>query len=848
MMALRHPRAFATFLAIIALLATTGLALGAAGGKSAERSLKSQNDAAILRDELSRSSIEFAAARVAPGTDVPAGAFGAARESALALPIVGGAWSEVTNKKYNSDDPGYRDPVFSNSGGGAGLVTGRMTALAIQGGTVWAGAADGGVWKSTDGGATWTPTFDAQASLSVGAISVDPVSQKVWVGTGENNTAFENYRGGGVFVTMDGASWTLVGDGSTETLDGTTIGKLAFDGNGTVFAASSRGLYKHSATTLSGAWTKVFDATTFGYAAIPYGLSLVNDVVVRPGTSGQYIATNMAWRNGTAYDGFYVSTDGGSTFARVKAGGAINDGDLGRASLAYSSDGAKLYAVVESPFQINHFTQNGGTVLQGVFVSNTGDASGPWNKIAESSKLAGSGSALPRCCSKGYLPGVQAWYNQFIGVDPADSNHVYLGLEEVFETTNGGSGWNAIGPYWNFGMPCSSGGLDACPKTTHPDQHAVAFANGTVYVGNDGGVWSRSTANHEVAGWNDLNATLRTLQYYYAGAGKVAGGDAVWGGLQDNGESLISPATPTAMVSPFGGDGGDTLVDPNNGDRVVVEYVDLDMALTTNAGRSDGSAVVWNEISPSCFAFTYTPSPCDPNARFIAPFRADTGNIDHWVAGGQFVWDNQTKGWDTRCGASSCDWKIVYNTGAGHSTTAIAVNGGTTYAAWCGPVGCNPRQAQAGSAGFSRGIATNYGGTWHELDASGLPNRYVYALTVDPANASHVYAVFGGFSRRWIPTAGTGHVFETTNAGASWTDISGLLPDAPGDDLVLAGGKLYLATDVGVFVASAATPSTWSRFGTGLPNASVNDLSLAPDGSYLIAATHGRGIWKISIP
>ncbi|HEY3217466.1 MAG TPA: glycosyl hydrolase, partial [Candidatus Limnocylindria bacterium] len=244
----------------------------------------------------------------------------------------------------------------------------------------------------------------------------------------------------------------------------------------------------------------------------------------------------------------------------------------------------------------------------------------------------------------------------------------------------------------------------------------------------------------------------------------------------------------------------------------------------------------------------YTPSPCDANARFIAPFRADTGNIDHWVAGGQFVWDNQSKGWGTRCGASSCDWKIVYNTGAGHSTTAIAVNGTTTYAAWCGPVGCNPASSQTGSAGFSRGIATNYGGTWHELSMSGLPNRYVYSLTVDPANAAHVYAVFGGFSRRWIPTAGTGHVFETTNAGGAWTDISGLLPDVPGDDLVLAGGKLYLATDIGVFVASAATPSTWSRFGTGLPNASVNDLSLAPDGSYLIAATHGRGIWKISIP
>ena len=840
----RHTRAFAAVLAAIALIATANTALGQ-NVKSSARSIQSDNEAASFRDEISRSSLEYAAARIAPGTEVPAGAFGAARLAATTLPTVSGTWSEITNKPYDSDDHAYRDPVFSNSGGGAGLVTGRMTALAVQAsGTLWAGAADGGVWKSTNGGTTWTATFDSQASLSIGAISVDPANDSVWVGTGENNTSFEEYRGAGVFRSTNGGTWTLVGDAA---LDGTTIGKLAFDGNGNVFVASSKGLFRHSTSkaTLSAPWTKVFDAATFGYAAIPYGLSLVNDIVIRPGTNGQYIVVNMAWRNGTAYDGFYVSTDGGNTFARTKTGGAIVDSDLGRSSLAYSSDGSTLYAVVESPFQINHFTQSGGTTLQGVFVSPTGDAAGPWNKIAEGRKLATSGSALYNYFI-GYNPGVQAWYNQFIGVDPADKQHVYLGLEEVFETLDGGNSWNAIGPYWNFGLPCSANGLDSCPKTTHPDQHAVMFNNGSVYVGNDGGVWSKSTGNHQVAGWNDLNATLRTTQYYYAGAGKVAGGDAVWGGLQDNGESLMLPGAST-MVSPFGGDGGDTLVDPNNGDRAVVEYVDLDMALTTNGGRSDGSTVAWTEISPSCFAFTYTPSPCDPNARFIAPFRADAGNIDHWVAGGQYVWDNQNKGWATRCGSSSCDWKIVYNTGIGHSTTAIAVNGTTTYAAWCGPRGCNPRTTSTTGVGFSRGIATNYGGTWHELDMSSLPNRYVYALTVDPAARGTVYAVFGGFSRRWIPTAGTGHVFKTTDGGASWTDISGGLPDAPGDDIVLAGGNLYYASDVGVFTASAATPSTWSRLGTGLPNASVNDLSLAPDGSYLIAATHGRGIWKFSI-
>ncbi|TMC02957.1 MAG: exo-alpha-sialidase [Chloroflexi bacterium] len=829
-------------LVLLVLISTAGLAVS---GRSSDRKIERTKDAAGNLDEVSASILEQAGARYAPGTSVPGSAFLAAFQQGRALPLVGGAWSELTTKMYDSDDKNYRDPVFSNGGGGNGLVTGRMSALAVQAnGTLWAGAADGGVWKSTNGGNSWTPKFDTQGSLSIGAIAINPADQSVWVGTGEDNTAFENYRGIGVLRSTDGGStWSNVGGSE---LDGTTIGRLTFDGHGNVYAATSFGLWRRSTSTAaSGSWTLMFDAATFGFAKIPYGFSMANDVQVRPGSNGQTIVANMSWRSGTAYDGIYQSTDGGASWGRVKTGGAINDADIGRSSLSYSADGSKLYALVESPRMINSFTQSGGNVLQGIYVSPTGDAAGPWNKIAESSKLANSGSALKSY--RGYAPGVQAWYNQFIAVDPADADHVYVGLEEVFETTDGGTTWNTIGPYWNFTLPCYANGADTCPKTTHPDQHAIAFAGNTVYVGNDGGVWSRDKRNHEIV-WNDLNATLRTLQYYYAGAGTVTGGDAIWGGLQDNGESLLLPGLST-MVSPFGGDGGDTLVDPNNGDRAVVEYTDLDMALTTTGGRSDGSTVAFVEMTPSCFAFTYTPSPCDPNPRFIAPFRADVKSLDHWVSGGQYVWDNQGKGWDTRCSASACDWKIAYNTGSGDSTTAIAVNGSVVYAGWCGPTGCNPLTSSTTGGGFRRGIATNISGTWTELSMSSLPLRYVNALTVDPNNAAHVYAVFGGFSRHWVPNAGVGHVFETKDGGANWTDISGNLPDAPGDDLLIVNGNLVLATDVGAFIASAATPTVWSRFGTALPNSAIYDLSLGQaNGGYIIAATHGRGLWKIALP
>ncbi|MGA8521752.1 MAG: hypothetical protein WB807_01695 [Candidatus Dormiibacterota bacterium] len=110
--------------------------------------------------------------------------------------------------------------------------------------------------------------------------------------------------------------------------------------------------------------------------------------------------------------------------------------------------------------------------------------------------------------------------------------------------------------------------------------------------------------------------------------------------------------------------------------------------------------------------------------------------------------------------------------------------------------------------------------------------------------------MYNGYSRRWIPGGGTGHVFEPTDGGATWTDISVLLPDVPSDALVLSGGKLLLATDIGAFVANegGGVNTAWSRLGTNLLNTSLNDLRLDPNGTTVLAATHGRGLWRIRVP
>ena len=231
---------------------------------------------------------------------------------------------------------------------------------------------------------------------------------------------------------------------------------------------------------------------------------------------------------------------------------------------------------------------------------------------------------------------------------------------------------------------------------------------------------------------------------------------------------------------------------------------------------------------------------CDPNARFWTPITQDQQNTNTWLIGGEFVWVS-TDGWNTACTNAACSWTPVYDTGAGNSVTAMssANNGGIIYAAWVHGGG-NP------SPSFKTGIATNYGGTWHQVSTTGLPNRYIAGVWVDQGNPAHAYAAFGGFSRRWIPGGGIGHVFETTDGGATWTNITGNLPDIPGDAIVLSGGKLAFGTDQGVFTALAGqgAGTTWSRLGTGMPNAVVDDLTVGPNG-FIYAATHGRGVWRI---
>jgi hypothetical protein len=466
---------------------------------------------------------------------------------------------------------------------------------------------------------------------------------------------------------------------------------------------------------------------------------------------------------------------------------------------------------------------------------------------------------------------------------------VFAGLEEVYETKNGGTSWTTPGPYWNFYFGCWA--LDAtypvegvgnrCPLTTHSDQHSAAIGrvNGkwTLFVGNDGGIYSRpldgkANRNGNAIDWKSLNdGTIDATQYYAVDVGRapteLAGtktpvaagndlitlpngtGDIVSGGLQDNGGSIYRLGGSKVSQN-FGGDGGDVLVDPNNGCNIVQEYVVLAMRVTQTCARprfDDGSINLdaWAYLSQTT---TFSIAPPDVNARFIAPFVADASNVNRWLAGGASVWF-QKKGFAIRSGG---EWRAVHNWGsAARTTTALAYDGDTAIATWCG--GC-------GNAGFARGAAvgkynaTTDTWTWTNLALTGVPVRYLAGAAVDPNNTSHLLIGVNGFSRRFSegPGAGIGHVYESFDSGANWSlaDGSGktAFPDVPVNSItVLENGATVVGTDLAVLYRAAGSTG-WSRLGTNFPATVAIDVEVGPNGNDLYAATHGRGIWRIALP
>jgi hypothetical protein len=836
--------------------------------------------AALRQANAMRAAAEFERARL--------GSRDFATASGAVVPDSGNAWKALGPSPLIVNDPAYP----GGQGYGNDKVAGRVSALTpdpndATGSTVYLGAAGGGVWKTTDAGTHWVSIGDALPSQAVGAIAIAP-NHWIYVGLGEGNTGSDNYSGAGVVVSKDGgAHWSgLLGP---DVPDGIVTTHIAIAGS-TILVGTDKGLYRST------------DGTTFHRALLPtagpgaesqvaFG-NFVTDVRFQPGHDDVALVA-VGWRSGGigAAAGLYRTTDAGATWAKVNAptfgSHSVSTDPIGRVSLAYDPRAGNedvVVAVVQDagklnnePFpadiQVNAAANTNN--LNGIYLSS--DNGDTWTLIGDNAMLGtaqGSGISTTNLPGNGnYGPGVQAWYNNYVVVDPTAPSpavRVIVGLEEIYQGLTSTAGepaaWKTIGRYWNACVQAVLVQLNCADLnvpgytglTTHADQHAGAFAaagaGARLYVGSDGGVYRQDadpTMGFDNSKWTSLNDTLNTTMPYAAVMGRDG---VVYTGLQDNGTARIGANGVANEV--VGGDGFDVAVDPDDSDTAYEEYASGTLRVTTDGG------VHWSaDLHPTDAT----------GMRFSTPFELDPTDSEHFVYGASQVWENTNAPTLT-----AANWTKVYDVTTteepGRATTAIDVRGPAAYAAWCGlpaspPAGASACNITTGNGDydaslFRRGIATNVGSAgckpqkastdcWHQAAASGLPNRFIQGIEIDPNDPKTVYVAMATFSRHWTydtKSLQPGVIFKSTDGARTFTDISGNLPPTFGSDPLVVGNRLLVATDVGIFGTPRDNPGEWVPFGTGIPAAvPAIEISTNPQQTKLVAATHGRGVWVLPL-
>jgi len=674
-------------------------------------------------------------------------------------------------------------------------VSGRTRALVIHptdSNTIWAGSVSGGVWKTTNGGLTWTPLDDFMANLSANCLAIDPSNPNVlYCGTGEGFFVPGGLQGDGIFKTTDGGTtWSQLASTATWGTDGsgrTFVNRIAVApaNSNLLLAATVNGGIQRS-TDGGGTWTTTRAA--LGCFEVAFDLA-----------DGSKAIASVVDDETQHYQTALFSTDGGATWQQsnlnhVQAGGA--DGSSSRIELSYAPSNPNI--------------------VYASFFSNLGIscASPPCTSIGSIWRSTDGGVTYTRTGST-VTTGVFTYKNA-LWVSPTDPNFIVVGGTVHFKSTDGGQTLTQI----------SSGYiLTADP---HPDQHLIVSDpgfNGTtnkrVYVCNDGGIFRTDdiTTAGIGSGWVSLGATYQTTQYYGAAGNATTG--LLIGGTQDNGtlRSALGSQNATLMT---GGDGGFCAIDPTDDTYCYGEGPNLALFRSQDHGQSA------SDITSGLSDSRHT-------AEFVAPFILDPNNSNTMLAGGANLWRST----NVRS-APTPTWQQILSSSTGQPITAIAVATGNSNIIWVGD--------QDGAV-YKTTNGLSAAPTWTTVDDNmshnPLPNRFITRILIDPANSNVIYITLGGFT--------DGNLQKTTDGGVTWTDTTGAgatgLPFVPIRGIArhpFNTNELYVGTEVGVF-SSLDGGATWSAASDGPANVSVDELVFLPNSTTLLAATYGRGLWTADV-
>ncbi|EED33719.1 glycosyl hydrolase, BNR repeat [gamma proteobacterium NOR5-3] len=693
--------------------------------------------------------------------------------------------------------------------GPAGM-SGRVSAVASVASNpkiIVVGAASGGVWRSDNGGLTWTPLFDDQPVNSVGAVAINQTYPDIlWIGTGEGATRNSTSIGDGMYRSTDGGrTWVKAGLEGTERINRialhptdpdiayvSALGSLWNDGG-------DRGVYK---TTDGGkSWTAILSG--------PNERTGATDIKMDPSNPNKLFASLWQFRrwpyrfeSGGPGSGLYRSLDGGDSWNQLTEEDGIPEGDLGRSVFAIApSDPQRVYALVEAEDSALIRSDDGGT---------------SWHTVNDETNIT-----------------IRPFYYTLLDVDPKDPDTVYNVESRVRRSIDGGKTFNYIDA------------IDCCKpgETVHIDTHTwwINPADPKHMIsGNDGGI----AITHDGGDTWRFAENLPLAQFYHVAVDN-AHPYHVYGGLQDNGswrgaaETFDVGGIRTLHWQEVGfGDGFDTVPDP--------EIPDTGYAMSQG-----GQLSRWDLRTGEQRLIRPQPPTLATDLRFnwSSGFAIDPFDAATIYYGSQFLHKSTDRGlnWSViseDLTTNNADWQ-GFRTSGGITLDVTAAENFTTIIA-VAPSKLAQGVIWVGTDDGRIHVTQDGGESWSSVEGKvrGVPKHtWVPMIYPSPHDPGTAYVVFDNHRRGDF----TPYVYRTENYGKKWVSLAdasvkgyalSVLQDPKDPEL------LWLGTEFGLFV-SLNGGEDWNKYTAGVPTSSVMDLAFQERENDLVIGTHGRSIFVL---
>lgn len=697
--------------------------------------------------------------------------------------------NEVKENASNNPQTRALDLTIPWVAEGPGNIGGKFNVLTKSpstNSTIYAGATNGGLFKSTDDGANWNPIFDDLSYLAIGSMAIDPQNENtLYVGTGDKNFGGGSHIGNGIYKSSDaGTTWSQIGLEQTGII---TELVLHPTDQSIIYAATLGNPYEK--TTERGVYKSVDGGATWNNILFLSDSSGVIDLIMNPSNPDILYASGFN-RINLPFQGkvsgpeskIYKTTDGGTTWTHLTNG--LPTTAESRIGLAISTTNTNtLYSIYVSESSLD--------VLD---IYKSTDAGQNWTALnattngLDSDALGGFG-----------------WYFGEIYVNPYNDNHLVVTGVEMYHSTDGGATWSQNVPdWWTYEV--------------HADKHDVLFLDANSYIiATDGGLYK--TTNNGTT-WTDIE-NMPVTQFYHIAVDPNQSG-MYGGGAQDNGTMSGNANNFNLWSRLYGGDG------------FRLTYLEQDanaMYVETQNGNI-------NYLDPFGNSTNVSPDLSNDRTNWDTPYIINEEDQELFV-GTSMVSMMQGAPYGGYTPISSDLTKVALGTAIGrdsrHTITEIEQ---ATYNSDVLMVGTSDGLVW-------RGDRTT-GWTFTNVTTPTLPDRYVTGVKSSPNANDNFYVCYSGYTVNDYSS----YLYMTPDLGQTWVDISGDLPNLTVNDILIVPGQddnfIFAALDGGVYFTENGGVN-WNYVGTDLPFVTARELKLDIPNSKLICGTYSRSMFSYDI-